>query len=349
MKKVISIIMALCLVLALCACGSTETATTTQAPSAGQDEAAKPTEAPVDAEPSEEPAGKVYHIGICQLVQHDALDAATLGFREKLTELLGEDNVVFDEQNAQNDVQTCSTICNQFVADGDDLILANATPALLAAASATGSIPILGTSITDYATALNLSDFNGSTGLNISGTSDLAPLSEQADMLLELFPDTKTVGILFCSAEPNSFYQANVISEYLESKGVSCTNFTFSDSNDVASVTLTACEASDVLFVPTDNTAASNTELINNVALPTGTPIIAGEQGICVGCGVATLSISYYDIGAAAGEMAYEILVNGADVSTMDIRYAPQVTKKYNAAICQELGVDIPEGYTAID
>ena len=342
MKKAISLVMALFLVLALCACGSTGSTTPTAAPATD----APGTDAPATDAP--ENGGKVYRIGICQLVQHDALDAATLGFREKLTELLGEGNVVFDEQNAQNDVQTCTTICNQFVADGDDLILANATPALQAAASATGDIPILGTSITDYATALSLTDFTGATGMNISGTSDLAPLDQQADMLLELFPDTKNVGILFCSAEPNSFYQAGVISEYLESKGVTCANYTFSDSNDVAAVTLTACEASDVLFIPTDNTAASNTELINNVALPTGTPIITGEEGLCVGCGVATLSISYYDIGAAAGEMAYEILVNGADVSAMDVRFAPQVTKKYNPAICESLNVEIPEDYVAI-
>lgn len=349
MKKILSLLMALCLVLALCACGDSGTETKTSENDTQQTTEPSPAETPEETDaPSEEPA-KVYHIGICQLVQHEALDAATLGFREKLTELLGEENVEFDEQNAQNDIPTCSTIVNQFVADNADLILANATPALQAAASATGTIPILGTSITDYATALSMDNFSGSTGVNISGTSDLAPLSEQADMLLELFPEAKNVGILFCSSEPNSFYQADVITEYLTGKGVTCTNYTFSDSNDVASVAQSACDSSDVIFIPTDNTAANNTELIRNVVIPTGTPIIAGEEGICRGCGVATLSISYYDIGAAAGEMAYEILVNGADVSTMQIGYAPQVTKKYNAEICEELNIAIPEGYEAIE
>lgn len=334
MKKFFSLILTLAMLTLLCACGNTASA---------------PASAPAATPAADSaPAAKVYSIGICQLVQHEALDAATLGFRERLTQLLGAENVSFNEQNAQGDPQLCATVCNQFVAENVDLILANATPALQAAASATGSIPILGTSITDYATALELDNFSGCTGLNISGSSDLAPLDQQADMILELFPEAKTVGILFCSSEANSFFQADKMTELLSAKGISCKNFTFTDTNDVASVTAAACDECDALFIPTDNSAASNAELIRNVCVPAGKGVVAGEQGLCTGCGVATLSINYYDIGAAAAEMAFEILVNGADVSTMEISYAPKVEKLFNAEICAELGITPPADYTAI-
>ena len=290
---------------------------------------------------------KTYTVGICQLVQHEALDAATEGFKAALTEKLG-DRVKFDEQNASGDSATCATIANQFVSSGVDLILANATASLQAAAAATNKIPILGTSITDYATALQLSDWTGVTGSNISGTSDLAPLDQQADMLHELFPDAKNVGLLYCSAEPNSEFQVKVVSEALEGYGYTCKPYTFADSNDIAAVATTAASECDVIYIPTDNSAASATEVINNICLPAGVPIIAGEEGICSGCGVATLSISYYSIGYKAGEMAYEILVNGADVSTMPIEYAVDFQKKYNATNCEALNITVPEGYVAI-
>ena len=292
--------------------------------------------------------GAAYQIGICQLVQHVALDAATQGFQDALTAKLG-DKVTFDVQNASGDSNTCSTIMNTFVSNNVDLIMANATPALQAAVAATGDIPVLGTSVTDYATALDMSDWSGATGINVSGTSDLAPLDRQADMLQELFPDVGKVGLLYCSAEPNSKYQVDVIKGFLEEKGYECTEFTFADSNDVASVTQNACDGSDVLYIPTDNTAASCTEAIRNVVEPAKIPVIAGEEGICRGCGVATLSISYYDLGYTTGEMAYEVLANGADPAAMEIRFAPNVTKEYNAELCELFGISIPEGYTAIE
>ena len=292
--------------------------------------------------------GTTYQIGICQLVQHVALDAATQGFQDALTEKLG-DAVIFDVQNASGDSNTCSTIMNTFVSNNVDLIMANATPALQAAVAATGDIPVLGTSVTDYATALDISDWSGATGINVSGTSDLAPLDQQADMLQELFPDARKVGLIYCSAEPNSKYQVDVIKGFLEAKGYECTEYTFADSNDVASVTQNACDGSDVLYIPTDNTAASCTEAIRNVVEPAMIPVIAGEEGICRGCGVATLSISYYDLGYATGEMAYEVLVNGADVASMDIRFAPNVTKEYNAELCGLFGISVPEDYIAVE
>ena len=288
-----------------------------------------------------------YTVGVCQLVQHPALDAATQGFQDALTEKAGE-SVTFDVQNASGDSNTCSTIVNGFVADNVDLIMANATPALQAAVAATGDIPILGTSVTDYATALDIDDWTGATGINVSGTSDLAPLDEQAAMLNELFPDAKVVGLLYCSAEPNSKYQVDVITGYLTDMGYECVEYTFADSNDVASVTQSACDGSDVIYIPTDNTAASCTEAIRNVVEPAQKPVIAGEEGICKGCGVATLSISYYDLGYATGEMAYEVLVNGADVATLNVAFAPNVTKEYNTELCELLGVTVPEDYMAI-
>ena len=292
-------------------------------------------------------AEETYYVGICQLVQHPALDAATQGFMDTLTAKLG-DKVTFDLQNASGDSATCITIVNGFISADVDLIMANATAALQAAQAGTEEIPILGTSITDYASALDIDGWTGVTGTNISGTSDLAPLAEQAAMLKELFPEAKEVGLLYCSAEANSVYQVEVITKELTALGYNCTNYAFADSNDVASVAMNACAASDVLYIPTDNTAASCTEAIRNVVEPEGVPVIAGEEGICSGCGVATLSISYYDLGCATGEMAYEILVNGADVSTMEIQFAPNVTKKYNAELCQILNVTIPEDYVAI-
>ena len=280
-------------------------------------------------------------------MQHVALDAATQGFKDALTEALG-DKVQFVEQNAANDIPTCATIVNGFVSDGVDLILANATPALQAAVAATDSIPILGTAVTEYGVALDIKDFNGTVGGNVSGTSDLAPLDQQAAMILELFPDAKKVGILYCSAEPNSVYQSDVVKAELEKSGITVSVYTFADSNDVAAVTATACDENDVLYIPTDNTAASCTEAINNVAEPAGVPIIAGEEGICAGCGVATLSINYYDLGVTTGKMAAKILTGEANISEMPIEYFPDPVKKYNPAICEALGITVPEDYVSI-
>jgi len=343
MKKILSLVLATAMVATLVACGSntTTTNTTDETVEATTDavETADTTEATAD--------GATYTVGICQLVQHVALDAATQGFQDALVEELG-DAVTFDVQNAQGDSNTCSTIANSFVSKNVDLILANATPALQAAAAATDQIPILGTSITEYGVALELTDFAGTVGGNISGTSDLAPLEEQAAMLLEIFPDAKNVALLYCSAEPNSQYQVDVVKKSLEANGVTAEYYAFSDSNDLAAVVTTASTSADVIYVPTDNTVAANTEIINNICLPAGVPVIAGEEGICSGCGVATLSISYYDLGQATGKMAAKILKGEADVATMPIEYAPNFTKKYNKEICDELGITIPDGYEEI-
>lgn len=330
MKKLLAVLLAGAMTLGLAACGSTGGSQN----SAGSENASK--------------GNAKYTVGICQLVQHDALDAATEGFKKALTDEFGDD-VKFDEQNAQNDSNTCSTIINSFVSNGVDLILANATPALQAAAAGTDTIPVLGTSVTEYGVALQLKDFNGTVGGNISGTSDLAPLDGQADMLQELFPNAKKVGLLYCSAEPNSKYQVDTIKANLEKKGYSCEYYAFSDSNDLSSVTTSAAQASDVIYLPTDNTVASNTGIINNICLPAKVPVVSSEEGICKGCGVATLSISYYDLGYTTGQMAVKILKGESDISDMPIEYAPNTTKKYNKAICDELGIKVPDDYVAIE
>ena len=354
MKKILALGMAMTMALSLSACGGSSSAAKSEAPassaaSAVESEATASSAAESSAASSAAAAadGQTYTVGICQLVQHPALDAATQGFKDALTEKLG-DSVTFDEQNAAGDSATCSTICNQFVSSNYDLIMANATPALQAAVSATSDIPILGTSVTDYATALDIKDWAGSTGINVSGTSDLAPLDQQAEIIKTLFPEAKNVGILYCSAEANSKYQATVITEALTGMGYTVKEYTFADSNDVAQVTQSACGENEVLYIPTDNTAASCTEAIDNVAAPAGIPIVCGEEGICKGCGVATLSISYYDLGVATAEMAYEVLVNGADVSTMDVQFARNVTYEYVAERCEALNITVPEDYTAI-
>lgn len=346
MKKLLCIAIAAIMVLALAACGSTNTQT-----SENGDPSSNPTSDPT-ASPSGGTNGETtaqYVVGICQQMTHDALDAATQGFKDALADILGEGAVTYSEGNAGGDQNNCTTIVDGLVSEGVDLILANATWPLQAARSATSEIPILGTSVTDYATALNIENWTGTVGGNISGTSDLAPLDQQAAMIQELFPDAENIGLLYCSGEPNSVYQIETITGYLEDMGYTCKPYAFTDVNDLSSVTQTACDNSDVIYIPTDNTAAGNTETIANVVLAAGVPVVAGESGICSGCGVATLSIDYYELGYTTGEMAAQILTGEADISAMAVEYAPNVTKMYNAANCETLGITIPDGYEVIE
>lgn len=301
------------------------------------------------ADSSSSNSGEVYNIGICQQLEHPALDEATEGFEEAVKDKLGEDNVNFDLENAQGEQANCSTICSGFVSDGVDLIMANATSALQAAAAATDTIPIVGTSVTDYATALDISDWTGKTGKNITGTSDLAPLDQQAEMIQEIAPDANQVGLLYCSAEPNSTYQIENISKELDKLGMKYKEYSAADSNEIQSVTTKAASECDVIYIPTDNTMASNTEIINNITEPAKIPVVCGEEGICKGCGDVTLSINYHDIGYAAGEQAADILLNGTDPGTIDIEFAKNVTKLYNPEITEAIGLEVPDGYEAID
>lgn len=317
-KKIVSILTATALVASLTGCGSNGS------------------------------SSKKYTIGICQLMEHEALDAATKGFKDTLTKKLGKDNVEFDEQNAQGESTNCSTICNGFVTSNVDLILANATGALQAATQATADIPILGTSVSDYATALNIKDWKGKTGTNVSGTSDLAPIDQQEAILKEIIPNAKKVGILYCSSEPNSAYQSKLMQEALKKDGIAYKEYTAADSNEIQSVTTTACGECDVLYVPTDNTMASSVNTIKNVAIPAGIPMIAGEKGICA-AGVATLSIDYYNLGCQTGEMAYDILKNKKKAGDMEVQFAKKLTKMYNAENAKALNITIPDGYEPIE
>ena len=325
MKKILALALALVMAVSFAACGA-------------------------NTDTNTDDTAKKFTVGICQLVQHPALDAATQGFIDALTAELGADNVSFLNENANNEIPVCTTIVTNFVNKKVDLIMANATPALTAAVNGTSTIPVLGTSITEYGTALGIDDFNGLVGSNVSGTSDLAPLDQQAEMITTLFPEAKTVAMLYCSSEPNSAYQVKVIKAALEQKGITCIDKSFTDSNDVTVVAAAAATEADVIYVPTDNTAAECAAAINGVI--GNTPVIAGEEGICAGCGVATLSISYYDLGTTTGKMAAKILKGEAKIEEMKIEYAETFTKKYNAEKCAQLGIDTANlealGYVAI-
>ena len=319
MKKLIAMLMAVLMLVSLTACGGS---------SADKDDK--------------------FVVGVVQLVPHVALDAATQGFVDRLTEILGEENVEIQVEIAAGDSATCAPIVTDFVSQNVDLIMANATPALQAAAAATADIPILGTSVTEYGVAMGIENFNGTVGGNVSGTSDLAPLDKQAAMIQEWCPAAQTVGLLYCSAEANSQYQVDTVQGYLEAMGLTVTQYPFADSNDMAAVTQTACDNSDVIYVPTDNTCASSAGIIDGICRAAGVPVFAGEEGICAGCGIATLSINYYDLGVKTAEMAAQILKGEADIATMPIAYADKQTPKYNAEICAALGITPMEGYEAI-
>lgn len=318
MKRIVAIFLAVLMLLFLTACGSTAD------------------------------DGK-YVVGICQYMPHDSLDQSTQGFQDALTEALGEDKVVIKVQNAAGEISTCSTIVDGFLAEKVDLIMANATPALQAAVAATDTVPVLGTSVTDYAAALGMSEWNGLVGGNVSGTSDLGPLDEQAAIIQDMFPDAKTVGLLYCSAEPNSVYQIEVMEDSLTRMGYACQRFVFNDANDLHSVTQAAVGAVDVMYMPTDNVAANYPETIGNVLLPAHIPLVTGEANSCRVAGVATVSIDYYELGYITGQMAAKVLTGEADISQMPIAYASGATKLYNAELCQQLFIAVPDGYEALN
>lgn len=320
-RKLTSLLLAAVMMLTLAACGGSTSQTAPETDAASEDDG-------------------LYTIGICQLVQHEAHDDATQGFKDALNEVL-PNQVTFTSHIASNDIAACSGIVNQFIAEEVDLILANATPALQIASAATNEIPILGTSVTEYSAALGLEDFDGTVGGNISGTSDLAPLEDQAAMVRAWFPDAETIGMLYCSAEINSAYQIAEVQKLLEAMGYTCEEFAFTESNDLPLVLESAIASSDALFVPTDNTVAANSSIIDNYCRPAGIPIIGGDLGICNGCGVATLCVTYYDLGYQTGLMAAKILTGEADISEMPIEYG-DITRVYNEAICTELGLTPP-------
>ena len=289
-----------------------------------------------------------YKVGIVQQMEHAALDAATQGFQDKLTELLGDD-VVFDYQNAQGEQTNCTTIATKFVSDGCDLIMANATTALQSAYAATADIPIVGTSVTDYVTA-GVVDSNEAPGRNVTGVSDLSSIDAQIDVLLQFCAEDAKVAVVYCSSEPNSIYQAELAEKYLQSLNRDYAVYTVADSNEIQAVMTTAVGECDAVYIPTDNTLANNMEIVKNVTVPAGVPSFGGAEKMCAEGALSTLSISYYDLGVRAGEMAYEILVNGANPAEMPIEFVSEgIIPKYNPEIAEALGVTVPEGMTAVE
>ena len=291
----------------------------------------------------ESTGNKVYHIGIIQQMEHGSLDQATKGFEDKLTELLG-DKVKFDYQNAQGEQTNCTTIVNQFVSSKVDLIMANATNAVKAAREATSDIPVVGTSVTDYVSS-GLVASNEAPGANVTGASDMNPVTVQVDLMKTLCPEVKTVGIVINSGEENSAIQAEEAKTAFEAEGFAVKIYSVADTNEIQTVVTAACNEVDAFYEPTDNLIAANVPTMSNITTAAGKPVICGEGGMCESGFLATYAISYYELGRAAGEQAYNILVNGADPATtpiffFDVSNLSLVINEENAA---ELGITIPE------
>ena len=290
-------------------------------------------------------ADGTYHIGIVQLMQHVALDQATQGFQDALTEKLG-DKVTFDVQLASGEATNCTTIVTKFVNDDVDLIMANATPAVIAAKEATDSIPIVGTSVTDYVSPeAAIVASNDAPGGNVTGYSDMSDIAAHVELTQQLCPEAKTVAIIYCSAEPNSVIQGNQAEELYQAAGFKTVTLTASDITTVSTVVTAACEQADVIYIPTDNLFAENMESVKNIAEPAKVPVICGEGGMAKTGGTASVAIDYYVLGYRAGEMAYEILVNGADPATMPIGFmkAEDMELIINEENAKAIGLTVPD------
>lgn len=289
-------------------------------------------------------AEEVYKIGICQLTEHVALDAAYEGFVDGLAEAgyVDGENIELDHQNAQGDQSNCPTIASKLVNDQSDLILAIATPAAQACANATEEIPILVTAVTDPAVS-GLVEDNEAPGSNISGTSDLTPVKEQLDLMMKLLPDTEKIAILYCSSESNSEIQAELAMEAAEELGIETMEATVSSSNEIQQVVQNLIGKVDAIYAPTDNMIAAGMQTVSLIANPAGLPVICGEEGMVKNGGLATNGINYYNLGKQTAAMAVKILEGEADPATMPIEYLKDVETVINAATVEELGIEIPE------
>jgi len=320
MKRVLALIMTTLMLLSLCACSTTE-------------------------ETTGNPDEKLYSVGIVQLMQHVALDQATQGFQDALKAKLG-DQVSFDVQLASGETTNCTTIVTKFVNDGVDLIMGNATPAVIAAKEATATIPIIGTSVTDYvAEEASIVASNEAPGGNVTGYSDMSDIAAHVELTQKLCPDAKTVAIIYCSAEPNSVIQGNQAEELYAAAGFTTVTLTASDVTTISSVVTSACDEADVIYIPTDNLFAENMESVKNIAEPAKIPVITGEGGMVTSGGTASVAIDYYVLGQRAGEMAYEIMVNGADPATTPIGFmtADDMELVINEENAAAIGLTIPE------
>lgn len=336
MKKIICSILALAMALALVSCSAPAAA---PAPTAAAPAPASAAPAATEA-PASSDTGKPLRVGVIQLTQHAALDAACEGFVEGLK--ASGLNVQIDVQNAQGEQAICSTIATKFVNDGVDLIMAIATPAAQAAAQATKDIPILITAVTDPVSA-GLVASNEAPGGNVSGTSDMNPVTEQVGLLIKLVPEAKTVGIMYNSSEDNSIIQAKMARAALESKGLTAVDLTVSSSNEVQAVAQSAVGKVDALYLPTDNLMADTMATISMVATPAGIPIICGESNMVKAGGLATYGISYKQLGLQTAAQAVKILSDGASAATMPIEYCNlDLELTINQEIADQLGITIP-------
>lgn len=334
MKKILAAGLALTMSLSLTACMG-GTANSSSAASGGSESSSAAASSGSDG---------VYNIGICQQMQHVSLDEATQGFEDALTELLGEENVKFDYQNAGGEQANCTSIVSKFVTDNVDLIMANATTAVQCAKEATTEIPVVGTSVTDYVST-GIVDSAENPGSNVTGYSDLSDANNHVELIQQLLPEAKTVAILYSTGEENSRIQAESAAAAFEAAGLTAESYTANDSNDISSVVTEACTQADVIYVPTDNLMAANMELVKNVALNQKVPVVSCFTADENDGALLSISISYYTMGYLAGEMAYEILVNEADPASMPIGVmsVEDMDITINQSVADELGITIPE------
>lgn len=334
MKKILAAGLALTMSLSLTACMG-GTANSSSAASGGSESSSAAASSGSDG---------VYNIGICQQMQHVSLDEATQGFEDALTELLGEENVKFDYQNAGGEQANCTSIVSKFVTDNVDLIMANATTAVQCAKEATTEIPVVGTSVTDYVST-GIVDSAENPGSNVTGYSDLSDANNHVELIQQLLPEAQTVAILCSTGEENSRIQAESAAAAFEAAGLTAESYTANDSNDISSVVTEACTQADVIYVPTDNLMAANMELVKNVALNQKVPVVSCFTADENDGALLSISISYYTMGYLAGEMAYEILVNGADPASMPIGVmsVEDMDITINQSVADELGITIPE------
>ena len=332
--KLVSLILAGAMALSMTGCSSKPAETTAAATTVAETTvaAADTTAAAADDE--------TYKIGVLQLVQHAALDQSNEGFFAALDD--AGIKYEADQQNASGEQVNCMTIAEKLVNDGNDLILAIATPAAQAVAGVTEDIPILLTAVTDPA-ASGLVNDNANPGVNVSGTSDLTPVKEQIDLLHQILPEAKTVGILYCSAESNSEIQVAMAKEACDAIGLKYEEFTVPGSNEIQTVVESMVGKVDVIYTPTDNVIAAGMATVAMVASDNNIPCIVGEAGMVEAGGLATYGIDYFELGYMAGEQAIEILVNGADVATMPIGYLPaeRCELTVNKTTADALGIDI--------
>lgn len=286
---------------------------------------------------------KVLKIGVVQLVEHSALDANYKGFVDGLAEAgyVDGENIKIDYQNAQGEQANCVTIAQKFVNGKSDLIFAIATPAAQAAANLTKKIPIVISSVTDPESA-NLVASNSAPGKNVTGTSDLTPCAAQMELITTLFPEAKTVGMLYCSSEQNSHFQVKLAEEACEKLGLEYVEATVSNSNEIQQVTQSLCGKVDVIYSPTDNMIAAGMPLVAQVAIENKIPTIVGEEGMCKAGGLATYGINYYELGKQTARMAVRILKGESKPAEMPIEYLDTCDFLVNEETAKALGLTIP-------